>query len=150
MPKKCAVKLEITSEEDAILYYEKTMGRNQTIRKRAIVLYAATKGTSSVAELCRITESNRQFVDNTLKGYKAKGIDYIYQCGRSKRVNHLDERYAEVVQLIESEKPSSILEFAALLKEKLGISLTKTPIFCWLKKQDINFSKQDRYRQKRT
>mgnify|MGYP006916081616 CR=1 FL=1 len=35
------IKIELSEEEDAILYYEKTMGRNKTIRQKAAILYEA-------------------------------------------------------------------------------------------------------------
>ena len=35
---KVPIKIELSAKEDAIIYYEKTMGSNITIQKRATVL----------------------------------------------------------------------------------------------------------------
>ena len=48
---KVPIKIELSAKEDAITYYEKTMGSNITIQKRATVLYYASKGAESITEL---------------------------------------------------------------------------------------------------
>ena len=42
------IKIELSPEEDAIVYYEKTMGRNKTIRQRAAILYEAGRRAESM------------------------------------------------------------------------------------------------------
>ena len=43
---KTRIKIELSKKEDAILYAEKTLGRNKTIQKRATVLYYAGQQTA--------------------------------------------------------------------------------------------------------
>lgn len=76
------IKIELNEKEDAIIYYEKTVSKNITIRKRATVIYYASKGVKTITELHRKSGYTRVFVRSTLKGYAEKGIDYIYECRR--------------------------------------------------------------------
>ncbi len=79
---KVPIKIELSAKEDAIIYYEKTMGSNITIQKRATVLYYASKGAESITELHKSCGYTRVFIRATLNGYWEKGIEYIYECSR--------------------------------------------------------------------
>ena len=74
---KVPIKIELSAKEDAIIYYEKTMGSNITIQKRATVLYYASKGAESITELHKSCGYTRVFIRATLNGYWEKGIEYI-------------------------------------------------------------------------
>ena len=37
--RKLSIKVELSEKEDALIYYEKTLGENITIQKRATVIY---------------------------------------------------------------------------------------------------------------
>lgn len=50
---KTTIKINLDEKEDAIVYAEKTLGRNKTIQKRATVLYHAAQGAKSIRELVR-------------------------------------------------------------------------------------------------
>ena len=48
---KKANTIELSEEEDAIIYYEKVLGKNITIQKRAAVIYYASKGINTITEI---------------------------------------------------------------------------------------------------
>lgn len=145
---KTAIKIELNQEEDAKIYAEKTLGRNKTIRKRAMVIYYASKGAESISELGKICGCHRDYVSRTLKGYAAKGIDYIYKCSRGIKQSALDKIEDELLADFEKNPPSSIPEAVSRIKEKFGITITDTPVRYWLKKKGFAVSSQDQYRQK--
>ena len=62
---KYKIKIELSEEEDAKVYYEKTLGRNKTIRQRAKILYYASKGTESMTELSSLTGIDRGSIQRT-------------------------------------------------------------------------------------
>lgn len=45
--------IKLNKEEDAIIYYEKALGENITIRKRATVIFYASKGDYTITEIHR-------------------------------------------------------------------------------------------------
>lgn len=147
---KYKIKIELTAEEDAKVYYEKTLGKNKTIRKRAEILYYASRGTESMEELSRITGIHRDSVKRTLDGYHAEGIEYIYRCARGKRRNHLDEKAEEVKALVRNRRPETVSVFLAMIAEELDIHLTETPARRWLKKMGFVTLKQEEFRKKQT
>ena len=69
------IKIELTKEEDAILYYEKTMGRNQTIRQRAAILYEAGQGAESMTAISRKLNCGQQNVKRVLKRFEENGLN---------------------------------------------------------------------------
>lgn len=142
------IKIELNEKEDAIIYYEKTVSKNITIRKRATVIYYASKGASNIAELHRRCGYTRVFIKSTLKGYSEKGIDYIYECRRGIKKSALDAIESELLKEFEQAPPSSIPEAVSRIKEKFGITLTETPVRYWLRKKGFVTSNQSRYRQK--
>ena len=145
---KTAIKIELSKEEDAKIYYEKTLGRNITIQKRATVIYYASKGVESITELHKISECTRVFVRTTLKGYAEKGIDYIYECSRGIKQSVLDSVENELLDEFEKNPPSSIPEAISRIEQKFGIVLTETPVRYWLRKKGFVTSNQNRYPQK--
>lgn len=147
---KVAIKIELSQKEDAIIYYEKTMGSNITIQKRATVLYYASKGAESITELHKSCGYTRVFIRATLKGYREKGIEYIYECSRGIKQSALDSIENELLEEFEKNPPSSIPEAVSRIKEKFGITLTATPVRYWLRKKGFVTSNQNRYRQKQT
>lgn len=147
MPKK-AIKIELSKKEDAIIYYEKTLGKNITIQKRAAVLYYASKGAESITELHNSCGCTRVFVRNTLNGYIEKGIDYIYECSRGIKKSILDSIESELLEEFEKNPPSSISEAVSRIKEKFGITLTETPVRYWLIKRGFVTSNQSQYRRR--
>ena len=48
---KKANAIKLSEEEDAIIYYEKVLGKNITIQKRAAVIYYASKGINTITEI---------------------------------------------------------------------------------------------------
>lgn len=142
------IKIELNEKEDAIIYYEKTVSKNITIRKRATVIYYASKGVKTITELHRKSGYTRVFVRSTLKGYAEKGIDYIYECRRGIKKSALDAIESELLKEFEQAPPSSIPEAVSRIKEKFGITLTETPVRYWLRKKGFVTSNQSRYRQK--
>ena len=145
---KQAIKIELNEKEDAIIYYEKTFGKNITIRKRATVIYYASRNKSNIADLHRNCGYTRVFIRSTLKGYAEKGIDYIYECRRGIKKSALDGIESELLKEFEQAPPSSIPEAVSRIKEKFGITLTETPVRYWLRKKGFVISNQSRYQQK--
>lgn len=140
--------IKLNEEEDAIIYYEKTLGENITTRKRASVIFYASKGDSTITEIHRKCGCTQVFVRSTIKGYLEKGIDYIYDCSRGIKKSVLDSIETELLDEFEKDPPSSVPEAVSRIKEKFGISLTETPVRYWLKKKGFVASDQSRYRQK--
>lgn len=87
---KRKIKIELNEKEYAIIYYEKTLGKNITIRKRASVLYYASEGSESITEIQKKCGYTRGFITDTLAGYVQKGINYIYDCSRGIKRSALD------------------------------------------------------------
>ena len=145
---KQAIKIELNEKENAIIYYEKTLSKNITIRKRATVIYYASRNKSNIADLNRSCGYTRVFIRNTLKGYSEKGIDYIYECRRGIKKSALDAIESELLKEFEQAPPSSIPEAVSRIKEKFGITLTETPVRYWLRKKGFVTSNQSRYQQK--
>ena len=141
--------IKLNKEEDAIIYYEKTLGKNITTRKRASVIYYASQG-NTITEIHRKSGCTQVFVRSTIKGYLERGIDYIYECSRGIKKSVLDSIEKELLDEFENNPPSSIPEAVSRIKEKFGISLTETPVRYWLKKRGFVTSNQSRYRQKQT
>ena len=131
---KTGIKIELSQEEDAKIYAEKTLGRNVTIQKRAAVIYYASQGAESITELSQKCSCSRNFVCRTIKGYAEKGINYIYECSRGIKHSELDNIEAELLADFEKNPPSSIPEAVSRIKENYGIELTDTPVRYWLRK----------------
>jgi len=142
------IKIELKEKEDAIIYYEKTVSKNITIRKRATVIYYASTGTSNIAEFHRCCGYTRVFIKSTLKGYAKKGIDYIYECRRGIKKSALDAIESDLLKEFEQDPPSWIPEAVLRIKEKFGITLTETPVRYWLRKKGFVTSNQSQYLQK--
>ena len=51
-------KVELSEKEDALIYYEKTLGENITIQKRATVIYYASKGIKTIAAAAKRFSEN--------------------------------------------------------------------------------------------
>lgn len=147
---KTAIKIELSQEEDAKVYAEKTLGRNISIKKRAAVIYCASQGAESITELSKKCSCSRSYVIRTINGYIAKGIDYIYECSRGIKHSVLDKIEAELLADFEKTPPSSIPEAVYRIKENYGISLTDTPVRYWLRKKGFIISNQNQFRQKQT
>lgn len=145
---KQSIKIELNEEEEAIIYYEKTLGKNITIQKRAAVIYYASKGIKTISEIHKRCGYTRVFVRATLKGYAEKGIDYIYECSRGIKKSTLDAIESELLEEFEQNPPSSIPEAVSRINEKFGIRLTETPVRYWLRKRGFVTSNQSQYRQK--
>ena len=146
---KTAIKIELSEEEDAKIYAEKTLGRKESIRTRAAVIYYASQGVESITELGKICGCHRDYVSRTLKGYNARGIDYIYECSRGIKHSVLDKIEAELLADFEKAPPASIPEAVTRIKEDYGITLTDTPVRYWLRKKGFVTSSQDQSHQKR-
>jgi len=142
--------IKLSKKEDAIIYYEKTLGESITTRKRATVIFYASRGEYTITEIHRKSGFTQVFVRSTIKGYLEKGIDYIYDCSRGIKKSVLDSIEKELLAEFEKNPPSSIPEAVSRIKEKFGISLTETPVRYWLKKRGFVTSNQSRYRQKQT
>ncbi len=147
---KTRIKIELNEKEDAIVYYEKTLGRNITIQKRASVLYYASKGADSITEIHKECGCTRVFVRATLNGYTQKGINYIYECSRGIKHSILDSIETELLEEFDKNPPSSIAEAVSRIKEKFVIVLTDTPVRNWLEKRGFITSNHERYLQKQT
>lgn len=147
---KKKIKIELTEEEDAQMYSEKTLGRNKTIQKRAKVIYYASKGAESIKELSEITGINRFYVSQTLNGYNEKGISYIYECSRGKKQSILDTIESELLEDFARIPPSSIPEAVSRIRRDYGIEITDTPVRYWLKKRGFVILSQNKFRQKQT
>lgn len=132
---KRLIKIEL-NQEDAKIYAEKTLGRNKTIRKRATVIYYASKGAENIIELGKIYSCHRDYVNRTLKGYAANGFDYIYKCSRDIKHSELDRIEAELLADFEENPPLSIPEAVSRIKKDHSIEITDTPVRYWLKKMD--------------
>lgn len=145
---KIISKIELSKEEDAVIYYEKTLGKNISIRKRANVIYYASQENTTIAKLSKETGYSRVFIENTLEGYEEQGIDYIYDCSRGIKKSVLDEVETELIEEFEKFPPSSVPEAVSRIKEKFGITLTETPVRNWLKKTGFVTSSQEQYLQK--
>lgn len=148
--RKLSIKVELSEKEDALIYYEKTLGENITIQKRATVIYYASKGIKTITGLHRKCGYTRVFIRSTLKGYSEKGINYIYECSRGIKKSALDKIESEVLEEFERNPPASISEAVSRIREKFGIHLTETPVRNWLRKKGFVTSNQSRYRQKLT
>ena len=103
---KVPIKIEISAKEDAITYYEKTMGSNITIQKRATVLYYASKGAESITELHKSCGYTRVFIRATLNGYWEKGIEYIYECSRGIKQSAFNSIENELLEEFQKNPPS--------------------------------------------
>lgn len=145
---KTRIKIELSKKEDAILYAEKTLGRNKTIQKRATVLYYAGQGADIISDLSKMCRIHRDFVSRTLKGFQTKGIDYIYQCSRGIKHSALDKIEAELLADFDKNPPASIPEAVSRIQNTYGIELTDTPVRYWLKKRGFIISSQEQFRQK--
>lgn len=142
------IKIKLSPEEDAILYYEKTMGRNKTIRQRAAILYEAGRGAESMMEISRKLCCHQQNVRRVVERFEEKRMESLYACARGKRPNQLDAREQEITEELNRHPARSVPEVVTMLKEKFGICITETPVRIWLKKKDISTEKQNQYRQK--
>ena len=142
--------INLSKNEDAIIYYEKTLGKSITTRKRAAVIFYAAQGDNTITEIHRKSGCTQVFVRSTIKGYLEKGIDYIYECRRGIKKSVLDSIETELLAEFENAPPSSIPEAVSRIKEKFGITLTETPVRYWLKKRGFVTSNQSRYQQKPT
>lgn len=140
--------IKLNKEEDAIIYYEKTLGENITTQKRTIVIFYASKGEYTITEIHRKSGCTQVFVRSTIKGYLEKDIDYIYTCSRGIKKSALDEIETELLDEFEKNPSSSIPEAVSRIKEKFSITLTETPVRYWLRKRGFVTSNQSRYRQK--
>ena len=145
---KTAILIKLSKENDAIVYAEKTLGRNKTIRQRAAVIYYASRGAESITELSSKCGYNRVLVSQTLKGYAEKGMSYIYECSRGIKKSVLDTIEDELLADFEKNPPSSIPEAVSRIKEKFGITITDTPVRYWLKKKGFVTSNQNQYQRK--
>lgn len=137
MPKKELIKLELTDKEDALFYAEKTLGRNETVRKRAKVLYYAGRGAESIAELSNATGIHRDFIIRTLRGYSESGSGYIYNCGRGRKTGRLECVEDELVSYLKENPPSSVAAVVRYVRDKYDIEITATPVRLWMKKNNI-------------
>ena len=142
--------IKLSEEEDAIIYYEKTLGENITTRKRAAVIFYASKGDNTITEIHRKSRCTQVFVRNTIRGYSERGINYIYECSRGIKKSILDSIETELLDEFENDPPASIPEAVSRIKEKFDITLTETPVRNWLKKKGFVTSNQSRYQQKQT
>ena len=142
--------IKLNQKEDAIIYYEKTLGKSITTRKRATVIFYASKGSYNITEIHRKSGCTQVFVRSTINGYLEKGIEYIYECNRGIKKSVLDSIETELLAEFEKNPPSSIPEAVSRIKEKFGITLTETPVRYWLKKRGFVTSNQSRYRPKQT
>ena len=145
---KTAIKIKLDEKEDAIVYAEKTLGRNKTIQKRATVLYHAAQGAKSMRELSRICGINRDCISRTLQGFEANGINYIYQCSRGIKHSALDKIEVELLADFEKNPPTSIPEAVSRIQKDYGLKLTDTPVRYWLRKKGFVISNQRQFRQK--
>lgn len=66
--------IKLNKKEDAIIYYEKTLGESITTRKRATVIFYVSKGEYTITEIHRKSGCTQVFVRSTIKGYLEKGI----------------------------------------------------------------------------
>ena len=144
------IKIELTKEEDAVLYYEKTMGRNKTIRQRAAILYEAGQGAKNMTEISRKLNCSQQNVKCVLQKFEEKRLEFLDSCARGKRPNQLDAKEKEIIEELNHHPAKSVPEVVAMLKEKFGIHITDTPVRIWLKKRGIVTEKQNLYQQKQT
>lgn len=92
------------------------------------MIYYASQGAESITEVGKKCGCSRDYVSKTLKGYAAKGIDYIYECSRGIKHSVLDRIEVELLADFEENPPSSIPEAVSRIKEKYGIVLTDTPV----------------------
>ncbi len=150
MPEYRGIKIELTEEEDAEIYYKKTCGKNKSVRKHAKILYYASKGTKSIKELCEEAECNYATANQILEKFSKTGVSAIYDCARGKRINHLDKISNELEAELDKNPPASVSEVVHMIKEKWNITITQTPVSNWLKKKDIVTLNQKRCREKQT
>jgi transposase len=148
MPIKRKIEVKLTEKEDAIVYAEKTLGRNETIQKKAKVIYFASKGAESIKELHETTNINRDFISRTINRYEKIGIECIYECKRGIKVSKLDKIEAELLKDFEASPPCSIPEAVSYIKEHYGIEITNTPVRYWLRKRGFVISSQEQFQQK--
>ena len=81
------IKMELSPEEDAILYYEKTMGRNKTICQRTAILYEAGRGAESMMEISRKLCCHQQNVRCVVERFEERRMESLYAYARGKRPN---------------------------------------------------------------
>ena len=130
------------------LFMPKTLGRNETIRKKAKVIYFASKGAERIKELHETTNINRDFISRTINRYEKIGIECIYECKRGIKVSKLDKIEAELLKDFEASPPCSIPEAVSYIKEHYGIEITNTPVRYWLRKRGFVISSQEQFQQK--
>lgn len=150
MPEKRKIKIELSEEDEALVYYERICGRNESIKRHARVLYYANQGTESLKELCVLAGCGKVAVNKVLKEYAEDGVQAIYHCARGKRVNHLDEIGDELEAYFDENPPADVPDAVEKIKEKWGITLTATPVRYWLKKRNIHTRNREASRQKPT
>ena len=148
MPKYKPIKINLSKEEDAEVYYQKTCGKNEAIRRHARILYDAGQGTESMKKLCENAECDYATARLLLKRYEQNGICAIYQCARGKKHSKLDAYEKEIIEAVDSHAVRTVPELILMLKEKFGLKVTETPVRNWLKKRGIIIGKPKQCQQK--
>ncbi len=142
---KTAIIIKLSKEDDALVYAEKTLGRNKTIQKRAAVIFYASKGAESITELGKKSGCNRALVSRTLKGYAEKGVQYIYEYRRGIKKSILDTIESKLLADFDKNPPASIPETVSRIAQNHGIVISKTPVRYWLKKRGCVILRQNHY-----
>ncbi|MBO5561479.1 MAG: hypothetical protein J6A07_07470, partial [Firmicutes bacterium] len=137
MAKKKPVKINLTEEEQKIVYNEMFNGKNSLSKRRAAIIYYASQGTDSVGDLSLLTGSNRNSIKRALNGFDEKGIDYLWSFEPREYTTMLDPFEDDIITDFKKELPENYMSAANSIKAKYGVSISRLPLKNWLDKRNI-------------
>lgn len=148
MGTKRKIKIELSEKDNALVHYESEMGRNESIKRQARILYYANIGTATMTEMRKKTGNTYETITRVLRLYEKMGVKAIYQCQRGKRINHLEQISEELEAFFQDNPPTDVPDAVRKIKEQFGLNITNTPVRNWLKAKAIRIKSQEAYRQK--
>ena len=142
MARKKPIKLNLTSEEQQTVYNEMLNGKNQTLRRRAKIIYYASLGADGITDLVTITGEERHVIKRALKIYDDRGINCIYKRENNGNTSVLDTIESELIKDFTDNPPSTFTEAITRIKADYNISITRLPLARWLNRRGIYLQSQ--------
>ena len=147
---KKPIKINVTKEEQEIIYHERMYGKNKTLRRRAKILYYASLGKESIQALVDVTNVERKVIVRALKKFDEEGIECLFKIkGREGYSLVLDTIEAELIEDFKNDMPNSFSEAMKRIKETYNISITRVPLTKWLNNRGIFLPSQKIHTQDR-
>lgn len=142
MAKKKPIKINLTEEEQQIAYNEMLNGKNQTLRRRAKIIYHASIGVESINDLVNITGEERHVITRALQILDTRGLKCIFKRENNGNTSILDNIETELIKDFTEDPPSSFSAAIDRIIADYNISITRTPLANWLNKRGIYLANQ--------